>query len=666
MVQKLLVWMTWGVLVSGFGSAFAWAAEKPEMRRIAVSFKAEKVVGVAGQKPSKLAPELRALLLVEGQLVGSTAKGEAVIETQRKHAESLFSKSDDIGLTVSSEPDDFVPIKRLVLSYDKDNKPSKESLKKAGLKVIEGGDYEKGTFLIVEPIEKTGITSKTVTALDANEEVTKAYPSRRVKLPPQPSKDPPKEAEAEAEAETPTEKKIEKPAKKIKTSQTTAKLLSSVTPNDPRFGQLWGIRQINAPVAWTTVVSSPVIVAVIDTGIDYNHPDLKQNLWTAPNGTHGFNAITGSEYPLDDNGHGTHCAGTIGAVGNNDFGVAGVNWDVKIMGLKFLDREGSGDDFDAIRCIDFAIDHGAKVLSNSWGSYGEAPELEEAIERANDKGVLFIAAASNDNVNNDGPRPSFPSSYKTPNIIAVMSVDPNGGKSWFSNYGRTSVDLAAPGSDILSTIPGGGFGPKNGTSMATPHVAGAAALLWGHPKYKQAQASDIKKALLANVSKQPGLANRCLTGGILDLQFMGGGLPPDPTKPGTPPAAGAVLLASEKFVKPIQVTDGDNVLKVHIDLVEECDVLIRADSSVTAEANVRTVSTGFLNDEDIERRWQGSARRMTVRAKSWTPVVSSFVVRLGSGSHDLYWKVWDEDSTGNTLTLNAGTMTVEAIPLRKK
>lgn len=660
MIRKYLAWMTWGVLASCLGSVCAFAADKPEMKRITVAFKPVKNTSPRVPMSSKFAPELRALLHVEGKLIGRTSKGEAVIETQKRHADNLESTSEEIGLTVGKAPEEFTPINRLVLSYDAGKKPTEKSLKKAGLKIVKDkdfdGDYEKGTLLIVEPIEKTGITNKTVTALEDTDEVTKAYPSHRIKLPPQPPKDPPNGAGAE--------KKVEKQSKRLKAN---AKV-PSLTPNDTLFDQLWGMKQINAPVAWTSGVSSSVIVAVIDTGIDYNHPDLKDNVWTAPNGAHGFNAIPGFDPndPMDDNGHGTHCAGTIAAVANNDFGVAGVNWDVKVMGLKFLDADGGGDDFDAIRCIDFAIENGAKVLSNSWGGYEEVPELEEAIGRAMENDILFIAAASNDHKNNDGPSPSYPSSYAADNIIAVMSVDPNGGMSSFSNFGARTVDLAAPGRDILSTVPGEDFDFKSGTSMATPHVAGAAALLWGRPKYKDKKFQDIKDALMQNVSKQSGLTNRCVSGGILNLTFLGG-QPVDPIDPDKPqPTSGSILLASEKFVEPIQVTDHDNVLKIRVKLTEECDVLIRADSSITAAANVRNVSTGFLNEEAPERRWQGSTRRLSVKADRWTPVVASYVVRLGCGSHDLYWKVWDEDSTGKTLTLNAGTMTVEAIPIRSK
>ncbi len=661
MIRKFLAWMFWGVLASCLGSVWAFAADKPEMKRITVSFNAVKNAAPRIGLSPKFSPELRALMHVEGKLVGRTAKGEAVIDAQKHHADNLESKSEEFDLTVGSAPAKFTPINRLILSYTAGQKPTEESLKKAGLRIVKDkdvdGDYEKGTLLIVEPIEKSGITSTTVRALEANEEVTKAYPSHRIQLPPQPPKDPPNGVGAE--------KKIEKQSKRIKAN---VQAPSFVTPNDTFFDRLWGMKQINAPVAWTSGVSSSVIVAVIDTGIDYNHPDLKDNVWTAPNGAHGFNAIPGfhPNNPMDDNGHGTHCAGTIAAVGNNDSGVAGVNWDVKVMGLKFLDADGGGDDFDAIRCIDFAIENGAKVLSNSWGGYEEVPELEEAIGRAMANDILFIAAASNDHGNNDGPNPSYPSSYAANNIIAVMSVDPNGGISSFSNFGARTVDLAAPGRDILSTVPDENFDFKSGTSMATPHVAGAAALLWGRPKYKNMKFQDIKDALMQNVSKQSGLTNRCVSGGILNLTFLGGE-PVDPIDPDKPlPATGSVLLASEKFVEPIQVTDHDNVLKIRVKLTEECDVLIRADSSITAAANVRNVSTGFLNEENPERRWQGSTRRLSVKADRWTPVVASYVVRLGSGSHDLYWKVWDEDSTGKTLTLNAGTMTVEAIPIRSK
>lgn len=666
MIRNVLAWVTWGILANCCSSSISLAEDQPEMKRITVSFKPAKTV-IPEVRKQKLSPELRALKHVEGgRLLGRNDKGEAVIETHRNQANALFNKSDEVGLNVGSDTEEFTPIKRLVLSYEEGQRPSDESLKLAGLKVIE--DYKKGTFLIVEPIDKAGITDKTVTALEDNQRVQRAYPNHRIKLPPQPAKDDPDATDTDKKPE----KKSDKTSLRIKGNASIQNALSPIIPSDPDFNQLWGMKQINAPRAWTSGTSSPVIVAVIDTGIDYNHRDLKNNVWTSIRGTHGYNALTDTENPLDDNGHGTHCAGTIAAVANNDFGVAGVTWDVKVMGLKFLDADGSGDDFDAIKCIDYAIENNAKVLSNSWGGPTEVPEMEEAIARAQSHGALFIAAASNEHKNNDGPRPSYPSSYDNRNIIAVMSVDPNGAMSSFSNYGARSVDLAAPGRDIRSTLPGNGFGKLSGTSMATPHVAGAAALLWGHPKYKNEGWEGIKNALLNNVSKQSGLTNLCATGGILDLTFMerDSSDPPPPlppsTNPGTPLPAGAIIVASDKFIEAIHVTDAQNLLKLHIELSEECDVVIRADSSVTADSNVKTVSTGFFNVEDPLQRWQGSARRLSVKSGRWSPVVASYVVRLGRGSHDLYWKFWDDDSTGTALTLNAGTMTVEAIPVSKK
>jgi hypothetical protein len=278
-------------------------------------------------------------------------------------------------------------------------------------------------------------------------------------------------------------------------------------PNDPRFGELWGMNNtgqlngtadadIDAPEAWAASTgSSNVIVAVIDTGVDYTHPDLLANMWTNPgeipgnaidddgNGiiddVYGINAsfgtVTGD--PMDDDSHGTHCAGTIGAAGNNNEGVVGVNWKVKIMALKFIGPFG-GSTADAITCIDYAVEKGALLSNNSWGGGGFSQALYDTIARARDKGHLFIAAAGNDSSDNDVV-PSYPSNYDLDNIIAVAATDNKDELAWFSNWGLTTVDLAAPGQDILSTIPVsmGSYGLKSGTSMAAPHVTGAAALI---------------------------------------------------------------------------------------------------------------------------------------------------------------------------------------------
>jgi subtilisin family serine protease len=256
----------------------------------------------------------------------------------------------------------------------------------------------------------------------------------------------------------------------------------AVTPNDPRFSELWGLHNtgqsggtadidIDAPEAWAkTTGSSEVIVAVIDTGIDYYHPDLLANLWVNPyeiedgvdndgNGyiddIHGIDAITLSGDPMDDNGHGTHCSGTIGAVGNNGQGVAGVNWNVRLMGTKFLNSSGSGSNANAITCIDYIIEEKTTygqdigVINASWGGGSFDQNLKDAIDAAGELEIVFCAAAGNDGTNND-TSPHYPSSYTSSNIIAVTAVNHSGTR--YYNYGLTSVDLGAPGVSILSTV----------------------------------------------------------------------------------------------------------------------------------------------------------------------------------------------------------------------
>ena len=255
---------------------------------------------------------------------------------------------------------------------------------------------------------------------------------------------------------------------------------------------------IDAPQAWDlTTGSNDVVVGIVDTGINYNHPDLQTNVWVNPgeiagnsidddgNGViddiHGFNAIDSTGNPNDDNGHGSHVSGTIAGRGNNNSGVAGVNWQTKLMGLKFLDGSGSGSISAAITAIEYAVNMknrgvNIRVLSNSWGGGGFSQALEDAITQANQAGILFVAAAGNDNNNNDS-NPTYPAGYEVTNVLSVAALDHNGNRAYFSNYGETTVDLAAPGVDILSTSLGQGYATLSGTSMATPHVSGVAALV---------------------------------------------------------------------------------------------------------------------------------------------------------------------------------------------
>lgn len=311
-------------------------------------------------------------------------------------------------------------------------------------------------------------------------------------------------------------------------------------PNDTRFSEQWNMNNsndadIDAPEAWATQTgSSDMLVAVIDTGVDYDHEDLKDQMWRNPgesgggkesNGIdddnngykddyRGWNFTSDNNDPYDDNQHGTHCAGVIGAVGNNAKGVAGVNWSVKIMALKFLGRDGSGTTEDAAEAIIYAAQMGAKISSNSWGGGENSRTLQDAIQFAHDRGALFIAAAGNESSNTDNT-PNYPSTYNVPNVIAVASSDRNDALSSFSNYGRYTVDLAAPGSNILSAQPLGRYQLLSGTSMATPHVAGAAALIWA--QYPTLSMKQVIVRLLGSTDRKNAFVNRMATGGRLNL-----------------------------------------------------------------------------------------------------------------------------------------------------
>ena len=293
----------------------------------------------------------------------------------------------------------------------------------------------------------------------------------------------------------------------------------STAPDDAYFDSLWGLHNtgqtngtvdadIDAVEAWDVETdASSIIVAVIDTGIDYTHEDLAGNTWvntSEANGTPGVdddgNGYTDDIYgydfynedgdPFDDNGHGTHVSGTIGAVGNNGIGVTGVSWEVQLMGLKFLNESGSGYTSDAVRAVDYAREMGAQVINASFGGGGYSTAMHDAIEAFGDAGGIFVAAAGNAGNDNDSD-PSYPANYDLPNIISVAASDDDDELASWSNYGTASVDIAAPGVSILSTLPEDGYGTASGTSMAAPHVAGAAALVWAaHPDWTHQEVID--------------------------------------------------------------------------------------------------------------------------------------------------------------------------------
>lgn len=315
-------------------------------------------------------------------------------------------------------------------------------------------------------------------------------------------------------------------------------------PDDPQFEQQWALNNlgqdggkagadISALNAWKkTHGSADVVVAVLDSGVDYTHIDLRSNMWLRPdnlpaytddelgtfNDEHGYNGTDQSADPMDENGHGTHCAGIIGAEGDNSEGIAGINWKVEIMPLKFLGRGGFGTTADAIKAINYAIDrkkHGVnvRVINASWGSTSKSKALEDTIRAAGDAGILFVAAAGNNSSDNDR-RPHYPSNYDLPNVISVAALDRNDQLATFSNFGVKTVHIAAPGKDILSTWLDDAYRDASGTSMAAPQVSGVAALILS--KEPKLSVEKLRERILKSVDKLDALNGKVLTSGRIN------------------------------------------------------------------------------------------------------------------------------------------------------
>ena len=443
----------------------------------------------------RLSAELVLVRRAKSHYKGMCRDGKAVYEVAETQVPTVQSMAAHVDTEIPPAEERST---RLLISYsDRNSKPTNATLQAAGLNLVE--DYENGSFLIVEPHGGT-VTANTVDALLADNAVTYAAPDYIMSV-------------SQLGTDTPA--------------------AANGSPNDPMLDRLWGMQNSGATKVWpVTHDAANIVVGVIDTGVDYRHPDLKDNMWTSE-GKHGYDFYENDNDPMDEQDHGTHCAGTIAGVGNNGIGVTGVSWNAKIMALRFMGPDGSGTTSDAVRCIDWGVANGAHILSNSWGGPDTSPELSEAVSRAERKGVLFIAAAGNTGGggNNNDQRPSYPSSLRQTNIITVGAIDVKDQRGSFSHYGKQSVDIGAPGVDILSTVRNNGYESFSGTSMATPHVAGAAALVWARtfstPVQDPIQMAKVRDLIYENARPVPVLrefwghaAPAKIQGGVLDLSFL--------------------------------------------------------------------------------------------------------------------------------------------------
>lgn len=439
----------------------------------------------------------------------------------------------------------------------------------------------------------------------------------------------------------------------IKSNKNLSDILTgSISTSDPMYNKLWGLENtgynepqsrgtnssptgqagadINALEAWSlTKGDRSIKIAVIDTGVDYNHEDLRANIWTntaEANGVagvdddgngyvddiHGYDFANNDGDPMDGNGHGTHCAGTIAAEHDNGIGIAGVMSQAQIVGVKFLTDEGSGSTADAISAIDYATAINVDIMSNSWGGGGRSQALEEAIKRANSKGIIFTAAAGNSASDND-IRPQYPANYDVENVISVAAHNYNDGLASFSCYGSDTVHVAAPGRNILSTTPQNQYDVYSGTSMATPHVSGVVGLYLAY--HGKEDPKVLRDKLMQSSVYASGYGRTTIGGGRVDaFNFLTDVVTYRPPKPDDSQWR---AMRVEKFETPHPYKDNSQIVKTYslpgakflrlkikkMDIEQNYDSLKIADSTGAVvqvlDGKANAITTDYVEGDSI-------------------------------------------------------------------
>lgn len=628
----------------------ATSAQSGPRRRMA--FQPPKMHSPASGKDPvlvKLSPDLAEIVEHDAVLIGEQRDGSLVTDISNDRSSGLRGSPTPV------QAADYANVE-LIVTYSNGQRPSDAELQASGFQLVV--DHEAGQFLVVRPVNESGIgrlngvRGAAMRRLAASPSVGKVYRNAILTIPEQPDDT---------------------------SGIFTADEFRAAAVNDPEFDRVRGVINTNAPLVQRASNPREIVVAIIDTGVDFNHQDLRDNMWGNVRERDGqpgvdddnngiIDDIHGAAFhggqklgsPADDNGHGTHCAGTVAGV-RNGVGVVGMA-QTKIMGLKFLRSDGSGSTADAVRCIDYAIANGADILSNSWGVPGSiSPVLNAAISRAQAAGILFVAAAGNDGANNDS-RDYSPANSTLDNVLTVGSVNFAGQRSDFSNFGLTNVDIGAPGGtgapmdsdDILSTWPGNRYRYLAGTSMATPHVSGAAALLLGHPKFHRASFLDIKEGLLRNARLNSQLAGSWRDGRELDVRFLADGPNADP-QPGTPgsdiPEKHFYYATAKEFA------ENATLLTRRVTLEEAATLHLFANASAAGVIRPET----FANGIQIGDEYQKPSFRVatTGGAEGYVSFGTSLTVRLKPGTYDIKWWIRLKDG-GRIVVRGGGVLDVQA------